>query len=1126
MYTMDAIMRLFLTSFLVLACFTALSASAGFLPGQDAYAIRHGAVSLPNGVERSAKVTVVHRPAIGTYVPGILVIKTRESHGVVRQQHSIDGSTANQSLARLNVSDVSSAYTTLGDVDLAHQIGLDRIYHIRYDEGIDPFDACARLMDNPDIEYAVPMFIQQLSYTPNDTRYGQQPWMSSMKVDRAWDVAKGAATVLIAIIDSGTDWQHEDLGGNVWMNPKEIAGNGIDDDSNGYIDDIRGWDFVGNVSLTDVQNGILRPDNDPRVNGAITDRTAHGTVVGGCAGAVTNNAKGVASTGFNCRILAIKCGSDNPNFGGILRGYEAISYAADLGAQIINCSWGGPGIDANAQDVVDYATAKGSLVIAASGNDGLNNEVYLQSPASLDGVFSVGSCSVTDIVSNFSNYGTNVDVYAPGENILSTYPNNQYRALTGTSFSSPLVSGIAGLVKAVHPDWTPEMISAQIRGTVDPLVGVTAETKPRYWGRVNAERAVKVNSSFTSGERMPGLMLKGFEISGAASGSITSLGRTTVKFTIKNVLSDASNVLVSPRLISGNVQYLGSASIALGSIPRNGEVSGTFDVQLNPNFPWYESSVRVSLTMISGSYSNFEVLEIPVNLATTNSFSTLVNVQSSSWDLVDYTSDGTLFATGTLFGQRGMVLGTQSGAGGFVATPFVVDALEAVNATTVLIGGLSSNVPTISRSTTTGNSWSASNVSTIMASVEGARIFDGQNGIAFGNPIAGKFGIGRTTSGGASWTVSSGAPLSNGSEKIVRGSAFYRGDAIWFGTTTGRVISSLNRGLTWSQGSIGVNGAVIVNVAFSDSSNGIALYRTSSANGAPYRIATSVNGGSNWKAGAADLSVGFTPVRVDAGNKHHLLIGSNGEVLGSDNNGADWQTILSKAAGLLKTTQALSLDRPSLFMAGAFVSLLQYRYSGPNGTKLPEFTTSQVGFGVMTPGQSKTRTATIRNVGTTDVTVSKYEAVSTGTTPVDAFTISATPRTTIPSGSSVSVPLKCTASDTGAYTGNLRVTSDGTPTVIELPLFALVSPAVSVEEDNAAIGPVTVWPNPATTNISIKAYVSMQATIFALDGTVVYQGSIGPGTVSLDIRALAAGTYNLILFHGYGMRSVPIVIVR
>ena len=1116
-------------STLLLALTTVLStaiATAGLLPGQDAYLVRRDAISLPNGINRAATLTVIHRPKHGTFVPGVIVVKTRESHGIARQQQSIDGSAANIALAQLNVREVRSAFTHLADAALSRQLGLDRVYHVQYNEAIDPFDACAKMMGNPDVEYAIPYYVQTMSYAPNDVRYGQQPWMASMKVDKAWDVTKGAASVIIAIIDSGTDWQHEDLAGNIWTNTKEIAGNNIDDDSNGYIDDIRGWDFVGNISVSDAQSGIFRPDNDPRVNGTITDITSHGTVVGGCAGAVTNNAKGVASPGFSCKIIPIKCGSDNPNFGGILRGYEAIAYAADLGAHIINCSWGGYDQSASGQDIIDYAIAKGSLVIAASGNDGANNDVLKHSPSSLSGVLGVGSCSVTDVVSGFSNYGMNVAVYAPGEGIMSTYPNNQYKALSGTSFSSPLTSGIAGLVKAVHPDWTPEMIYAQIRGTADNLAGITIDSKPRYWGRINAERAVKVNSTFTSGERMPGLLLNGLEIGGSESGSVTTYNRTTIKFKIKNVLSDASSVVVTPRLLINNVQYFGTATILLGSILRNGEVSGSFDVKLDPNFPWYASNIEVGLTIGSGTYSNFEIVSIPVELPTSNEFSALIQTPASNWDLADYTSDGTLFTTGTYYGQSALIFAKQAGAGGTAATPFVVNALEGVSSSTLLIGGLLSSVPTISRSTTSGNSWSGVNVGTNMASVEGIRLYDAQSGVAFGNPIAGKFGISRTTNGGATWAVATGAPISSGAEKIIRGATFFRGDAIWFGTSSRRIISSTNRGQSWLQGSLGVNGAVILSIAFSNNLNGILLYRVGSEVNAPYRIASSTNGGANWRAGASDISLGFTPLRVDAGEGHHLLIGTNGEVMGTDDIGTTWQPVLSLPAGSVNSTLALNLSRPSLLLSGSNVSLLEYRYSGPNGTKLPEFTATQVVFGTMNAGQTRTRTATIRNVGTSDLNVSNYETVSEGITPANAFSITAAPKTVILSGSSVSVPLRCTASDTGLYSGKLRVTSDGTPSLIEIQLIALVSPTVSVQEDNAAMGPVMLWPNPATSTVSVTAHTSMQATIVALDGTVVYRGVIEPGIVSIDVRSLASGTYNLILIHGFGIRTVPLLIAR
>ncbi len=1099
---------------------------AGLLPGQDAYRIRRDAIGLPNGVSRSARDIIVQRPAPGTYVPGMIIVKTRQPHGVARQHQTLMSSPVNRDLMNLNLQEVNSMFPTVADAAVATTIGLDRMYSVRYDAGTDPFDVCARLMDNPDVEYAVPMPIHRLSFTPNDPRYSTQTWMGLMKVDKAWDVTKGASSVVIAIIDSGTDWKHEDLSANIWTNPKEIPNNSIDDDKNGLVDDVRGWDFVGNISAADAQQGIVRPDNDPAPGGAINDGTSHGTVVGGCASASTNNGKGVAGAGFNCRIIAIKCGSDNPNFGGILRGYDAIAYAADLGAHIINCSWGGPGIDPAAQDIVDYATAKGSLVVAASGNDGLNNDLYLQSPASLDGVLSVGASTAADRVSGFSNYGRNVDVYAPGENILSTYPNNQYRALSGTSFSSPLTAGIAGLVKAIHPDWTPEMIRAQIRGTVDPLIGVNFDTRPLYWGRVNAERAVKVNASFTSGERMPGLVMKELAIGGSISGKISTYERTTVRFTVKNVLHDASNVIITPVMLDPNVTYFGTPTISLGNIARNGEVSGTFDIQLKASYPWYKSEVGVGLRIASGTYANYASIYVPVDLPTNNSYTSIVDQAGASWNHIDVSSDRTMYAAGTIFGQRIMVRVTASGSGGYVTPPFVPTTIRAVSTTTALIGGLSNNVPTISRTTNGGSSWNGVNVSTNLASVEGIFMFDASNGIAVGNPVAGKFGVVRTTNGGAAWTAVGTAPLSTGSERIVRGATSWRGDAIWFATSTNRVIYSLNKGQTWAQGSLGVSGASIVGLAFRDSTNGIALYRTGLSNDAPFRIASSVNGGANWRAGAADLNLGVTPVTVNANTGHHLLIGSNGEVLGSDNNGGAWQTILSMSAGTVATTRAITTTRPTLFVAGTTLGQLEYRYAGPNGTKLPEFTSTLLNFGSMESGQSKTRTASVRNNGTSDITVTKFETVSEGSTPTDAFVITSSPKTTITAGGSISIPLRCSGTTPGTYNGKLRMTSDGTPSVVELALTAIVTPPVSVAEDVLAMGAATAWPNPATTELSVRAYVPMSVSLVSATGELVARYDVQAGDTHIDVRSLPQGMYTLVMMHGAGMRTMPIVIQR
>lgn len=1112
-------------STLLAVLFGIMQATTSLLVGQDTYLVRQPAISLPS-ISRPERSVLVERPNPGTYVPGQLLVKTRTPHGLVSRRTSIDGSVANIDLENLNVSTISSAFQGVADKPLASALGIDRMYTVQYNAAIDPFDACAKMMDNPDVEYAVPVYIHKMFFTPNDTRYSSQPWMGSMKVDKAWDVTKGSATVLIAIIDSGTDWQHEDLAANIWTNTKEIPGNGLDDDGNGFIDDVRGWDFVGNVSLADVQGGIVRPDNDPRVTGQITDVTGHGTVVGGCSGAVTNNAKGIAGAGFNCRLIPIKCGSDNPSFGGILRGYEAISYAADLGAHVINCSWGGGGLQPGGQEIVDYATAKGSLVIAASGNDGLDNDAYLQSPASLENVLSVGSCSVQDRVSGFSNFGMNVDVYAPGENILSTYPNNQYRSLNGTSFSSPLVAGIAGLIKAVHPDWTPDMIAAQIRSTADPLIGISTDNRPKYWGRINAERAVKVNTTFTSGERTPGLVLAGTSVGTGAVGRINSYAKTKITITMKNLLSDAQNVVITPRVITPLVQYTGGPTIALGNLAHSASDTASFELQLSDNFPWYSTSVVVSLSISSGTYVNHEAINIPVELPTTNTHQILASVPSSSWSLVDFTSDGTLYAAGTYFGQRAIIRALSSGAGGLVQHPFVASCIKGVSASTILIGGINAGTASVTRSQNGGQAWSTLNVSSIATSVNGITMFDAQAGLFVGSPFSGKFGIGVTTNGGTNWTLSSTAPPSNLNETVLPGSVHFRGNAVWFATSTNRVIGSLNKGQSWLQGSLGVSGASIRSIAFRDSSNGIIMYTTGSGGAMQYRISSSTNGGISWRTEPQNInSLGFTPLAVLGGSNHHLLVGTNGAVFGSDNNGGNWQSVLSKPAGAVLHSAAFNLARPTLFVAGEQVSMLQYRYSGPNGTKIPQFTTSQLGFGTIDQGQGRTRTATLRNLGESDLTITSFETSSVGATPANAFSITAPPRTSVTAGGSISIPLRCEATDTGSYEGRLIIKSDGTPATIELPLFALVVMPVSVM-DFADTGISTFWPNPASSTLTIQVSGATGITIASTDGRVVHTGTLESGTQALDVSTLPTGAYHIILLRGRSVRSFPLTIVR
>lgn len=350
---------------------------------------------------------------------------------------------------------------------------LGRIAVIEYDSDADPFYVSSKIKNHSYIEWAEPKFVYEFSFVPNDPSYSSQFALSKISASLAWDITQGDTSVIIGIVDTGVDWDHPDLAANIWTNWNEIPGNGIDDDGNGFIDDIRGWDFGG-------LNGI--PDNNP-----MEDRPDHGTHVAGIASAVTNNGIGVASIGFNSGLMPVKVTRDDlrgPSGPYVIFGYEGIVYAADNGASVINCSWGGGGYSMLGQQIIDYAISKGSLVVAAAGNSNSIEEFY---PAAFRGVFSVASTTSTDTRSSFSNYGRYISASAPGSNIYNTWQNDTYATLSGTSMASPLVAGLAALTVAHFPSYNPIQVGEQIRVNSDNINSLNPNfTDLLGSGRINA----------------------------------------------------------------------------------------------------------------------------------------------------------------------------------------------------------------------------------------------------------------------------------------------------------------------------------------------------------------------------------------------------------------------------------------------------------------------------------------------------------------------------------------------------------------------------------------------------------------------------------------------------------------
>ncbi|MFZ2279090.1 MAG: tandem-95 repeat protein [Prosthecobacter sp.] len=331
-----------------------------------------------------------------------------------------------------------------------------------------------------------PDYVVFASLTPNDPSFsslwgmnntGQSGGVGDADIDapEAWDVARGSSAVVVGIIDTGIDYTHPDLAANMWLNAGEIPGNGIDDDGNGYIDDMRGWDFVSN-------------DNDP------ADDHYHGTHCAGTIGAVGDNGIGVAGVCHTVRLMALKFLSGSGG-GSTSDAIEAVLYATANHVTLTSNSWGGGGYSQTLKNAIDAAGTAGILFVAAAGNSGINTDLSASYPASYDSanIISVAASDNADVLASFTNYGaTTVDLAAPGVSIYSTSPGGGYRTLSGTSMACPHVAGACALIKSARPAMNWSDIKSSLMSNVDGVAGMTGKVAAN--GRMNLARALIIAS--------------------------------------------------------------------------------------------------------------------------------------------------------------------------------------------------------------------------------------------------------------------------------------------------------------------------------------------------------------------------------------------------------------------------------------------------------------------------------------------------------------------------------------------------------------------------------------------------------------------------------------------------------
>ncbi|MBC7429105.1 MAG: S8 family serine peptidase [Bacteriovorax sp.] len=355
----------------------------------------------------------------------------------------------------------------------------------------------ASLRANPNIEFAEPNFIYRvdpikensslvkklkkspftdfLAATPDDPDFGKLWGMrntgsnepkgtagvegADINALKAWDITKGSKQVKIAVIDTGIDYNHPDLKDNIWTNPKEIPGNGIDDDGNGFIDDVHGYDFANN-------------DSDPM------DGNGHGSHCSGTIGAVHNNKVGVSGVMADVSIMAIKFLGDDGS-GTLEAAVKAIDYATMMNVDLMSNSWGGGGRSEALFEAIQRASDKGIIFTAAAGNSSSNNDSSPSYPASYENpnIVSVAALTAQNTLASFSSYGRNtVHIAAPGHNILSTVNGGKYDVYSGTSMATPHVSGVLGLLLAKEGRMPHEVLRERLEMTGVPVAGLRGKT--------------------------------------------------------------------------------------------------------------------------------------------------------------------------------------------------------------------------------------------------------------------------------------------------------------------------------------------------------------------------------------------------------------------------------------------------------------------------------------------------------------------------------------------------------------------------------------------------------------------------------------------------------------------------
>ena len=470
---------------------------------------------------------------------------------------------------------------------------LRRVYVIHYNSGDRPRQVAADLDDAPEVRYAEPIYAASVAgfaqhgphgqhdpgetqARPNDTYYSDQIYLPYLQLDRAWDFTRGQyGGTVIAIVAGGVDLLHGDLGANAWTNPGEIGGDGIDNDGNGFVDDLYGWNF---------KTG--RPDP----SGDLTSfHVQHGTAVTGIASAVTDNGKGIAGTSWNALFMAV--GTGCPDSDNLCYHVEGVQYAAMNGADVISASFGTTVYSDTEKMAYQSATDEGALVVATSGGYISTSGRYVRRdidvapnyPASYPMVLSVGGIGRTSDDNRF-NWGKTVNVFVPADSVAITFPRRSggdvyHLQVSGGDFTAPMAAGIAAMVKSAFPSYGPHQIREQIRLTAVSIDYANHPSGKFGSGRVHAYEAVTAAGK-------PALRVTEWSYQNRYGGSEVGVTDTVeVKVSFINYLGTGSNLAAELTSDATFVEWVSSSQVALGYMDYGDTQEATYRFTLTDAAP-------------------------------------------------------------------------------------------------------------------------------------------------------------------------------------------------------------------------------------------------------------------------------------------------------------------------------------------------------------------------------------------------------------------------------------------------------------------------------------------------------------------------------------------------------------